>query len=813
MITVKNLEKYFNKGKRNELHVLNGINVEFGSRGLVCILGESGSGKTTLLNTIGGLDTFASGNMDIDGVSFKKYDPKKIEKVRNDSFGYIFQNYYLLQDYTVMYNVKLALSTFDISEEEKEERVTYVLEKLDMARYKKKLVSQLSGGQQQRVSIARALVKSPKIILADEPTGNLDEENTLRTMSILKNIAKDCLVILVSHEKRIANFFADRIIEIQDGKIIKDYENKNCDAYQRMDDGNIYLRDLDCISLDAGEALQISLYQNPEEKHERIRLNLAWKNGKLYIQNLEDYDVLLEGEDVGCEMLDSQKPDIEMTSVEEFDFALPKIETHKTAKLNYKEIWKLAIENICLMGKKQAFIVGILLITAVMMTVTLANFTNSYFYNERDVITEDSHYVTVDTSPEFGDSDKEYKEAFTEFCKKYAFTGKYSDIYKSNGGNLILQYDGFMQLQSVGLKFSDFSYVSLSHVSKEDLIYGRMPKTKSEIVVDKWLIDKTFDTNNPYSSLFESTESFLNQELVSSITGDEFIIVGICDKNEPSIYMDQNKALGLSANGHRIASIEQLQAEYPGEYDNLSLESKSVLVSETAMKGYERRKIDTLGMDNERKYKIVGSFPDEFGVDFVLSEEDCRQIRNDYIIESKSYKIYTENVSKTIKAIKEAAAEYSSTFSVSVYSKYDNDMKNYEKSEEESVSSRNLIAVAAVIVSLFMIYFMIKSNVTSRTEELTVYRLLGIAKGSIIKSYLLEMFLVSSYTVLPAVLITSGVIKFIGSIPSLELQMTFPWLAAVGLIVAMYLLNLFISIIPVYGTLSKPPATLAANKL
>lgn len=115
-------------------------------------------------------------------------------------------------------------------------------------------------------------------------------------------------------------------------------------------------------------------------------------------------------------------------------------------------------------------------------------------------------------------------------------------------------------------------------------------------------------------------------------------------------------------------------------------------------------------------------------------------------------------------------------------------------------------------ISLFMIYFTIKSNVVSRTEELTVYRLIGIAKGSIIKAYLLEMFLVTSYTAIPAVLLTSTVIKFIGSIPSLELGMTYPWWTAVVLIAVIYILNLLISMIPVYGILSKPPATLAAKE-
>ena len=174
MIKVNQLEKYFNKGKKNELHALKGVSVTFEDKGLVCILGESGSGKTTLLNAIGGLDTFQGGSMEIEGITLNKYDSKAVEKIRNDKYGYIFQNYYLLQDYTVAYNVKLALNTFDISEEEKDQRVEYVLQKLDIAKYKKKLVSQLSGGQQQRVSIARALVKSSKIILADEPTGNLD---------------------------------------------------------------------------------------------------------------------------------------------------------------------------------------------------------------------------------------------------------------------------------------------------------------------------------------------------------------------------------------------------------------------------------------------------------------------------------------------------------------------------------------------------------------------------------------------------------------------------------------------------------------
>ncbi len=267
--------------------------------------GESGSGKTTLLNTVGGLDVFQGGTLTVDETILKKYEPKKIEHLRCEKFGYIFQNYYLLQDYTVAYNVKLALSHYDLTDEEKDERVSYVLEQLGIGRYKKKLVSKLSGGQQQRVSIARALVKSPQIILADEPTGNLDEENTIRTMSILRAISKECLVILVSHERRIAEFFADRILEIKDGEITKDYDNHSGSSYERSDDGNIYLPELTCQAMQSDEN-EIEVYQNADSKEEPIRLKMAWKSGKLYIRSDMASDVIFAGKKPDVKSLMSQ---------------------------------------------------------------------------------------------------------------------------------------------------------------------------------------------------------------------------------------------------------------------------------------------------------------------------------------------------------------------------------------------------------------------------------------------------------------------------------------------------------------------------
>lgn len=220
MIKIEKLDKYFNKGKSNENHVLKEVSLELGDRGLVCILGESGSGKTTLLNTIGGLDTFKSGTVKVDDVVLRKYEQNKIERLRNQKFGYIFQNYYLLQDYTVAYNVKLALNVFDLTEEQKDERVDYVLEALGMSRYKKKRISQLSGGQQQRVSIARALAKNPKMLLCDEPTGALDYQTGKAILKLLQDMCrqKGMTVVVITHNSALTPM-ADRVIKIKNGKV------------------------------------------------------------------------------------------------------------------------------------------------------------------------------------------------------------------------------------------------------------------------------------------------------------------------------------------------------------------------------------------------------------------------------------------------------------------------------------------------------------------------------------------------------------------------------------------------------------------
>ena len=245
MIRLEKVNKYYNKGKKNQIHVIDNTSLELGEKGLVALLGPSGCGKTTLLNVIGGLDKIKKGKIYVNGQKISTRWSCKVDKIRNLNIGYIFQDYKLIDNLSVYDNVAIVLKMIGIKDKnEIKKRAKYILNRLNIYRFKSRPASMLSGGQRQRVGIARALVKDPDIILADEPTGNLDSKNSLEIMNIIKAISKNRLVILVTHETELAHFYADRIIEIEDGKIEKDYTNDNKNGLDYRIENNIYLKDL-----------------------------------------------------------------------------------------------------------------------------------------------------------------------------------------------------------------------------------------------------------------------------------------------------------------------------------------------------------------------------------------------------------------------------------------------------------------------------------------------------------------------------------------------------------------------------------------
>lgn len=221
MLEIKNIIKDYKTGA-DTVHALRGVSISFRDSELVAVLGHSGCGKTTLLNIIGGLDRYTSGDLIIDGRSTKEYKDRDWDTYRNHSIGFIFQSYNLIPHQSVLSNVELALTLSGVSKSERRKRAREALEKVGLGDQLHKRPNQMSGGQMQRVAIARALVNDPEILLADEPTGALDSETSLQIMALIKEIAKDRLVIMVTHNPDLANDYATRIVRLVDGEIKSD---------------------------------------------------------------------------------------------------------------------------------------------------------------------------------------------------------------------------------------------------------------------------------------------------------------------------------------------------------------------------------------------------------------------------------------------------------------------------------------------------------------------------------------------------------------------------------------------------------------
>ena len=221
MLELKEIVKAYQTANLVQV-ALNKVSVAFRDNEFVAVLGQSGSGKTTMLNVIGGLDRFQSGDLVIDGISTKNYKARDWDAYRNNRIGFVFQAYNLIPHQSVLANVELALTLSGVSRSERRKRALDALERVGLKDHVNKKPSQMSGGQMQRVAIARALINDPEILLADEPTGALDSKTSVQVMDLLRDVARDRLVIMVTHNPELAHQYATRIVELADGCIVDD---------------------------------------------------------------------------------------------------------------------------------------------------------------------------------------------------------------------------------------------------------------------------------------------------------------------------------------------------------------------------------------------------------------------------------------------------------------------------------------------------------------------------------------------------------------------------------------------------------------
>lgn len=865
MIKINNLDKYYNKGKSNEIHVINNTSITLPDKGLISVLGPSGCGKTTLLNVIGGLDK-ASGEIIYDDLELKKYNMHKIDKYRSAEIGYVFQNYNLLLEETVYNNLAIALEIIGITDkDEVDKRIEYTLKAVGMYKYRKKRAYALSGGQQQRVSIARALIKNTKIIIADEPTGNLDNENTIEIMNILKKISHNSLVLLVTHNQDVANFYSDQIIKILDGKIIDIYDGNNSNSLDINNSNKVYLKDLKLEEV-KNQNIVFKYYTN-NDTHSEITLRIIEKNNTFYISADKNIKLL---EESNLKVIDDHYKALDVDSLKDFNFDTSWYNNQKSKKNIFKDLFSNLVISYNKMrySKKRIkfiylafFMIGIIL---AICTISVTNFLivdDTYF-------TVDKNYYTLNTAP-YDDKRMELNLVYEEDETLIDSVSGYSYVR-------VELYDRLNYKESISYNFQ-LPIIEYSDKANLNFIVGSKP-TAEEIVISKRIAD---DLIKKYKNVYPNYEALLGLELKNN-SGKDIVnlkICGVCDNSYALGYTDEYSYMSIYfniynyfKNNTRLFEIENKYNTYNivsgRDLNSSDLDTKNILYSIENLDAYE--KLGDNVMIDGRNYNVVGLY------EFKNYETplDC------YIINSSSYEFYTnlcswqgfynyeivagseakrynecivsaysgyeigdkvngkivtgifygDISSLMIKSLytKEAYILYNNNLFYGEYMFISNDIEKIEaitnikvvkmfdyynnpatQEQRENLIIFAILALSLLIVCAIFIYFVMHSRMVGDIYTIGVYRSLGASRGSLIKRYLFDILVMITLTsligyVLAQVMYISLAINSNNMIGSNVMKISHLY-NFLGIIV-IYLMSISFGLLPVILLLRKTPA-------
>lgn len=807
MIRLEHVNKYFNKGKKNEIHVINDLNLKLNNNGLVCLLGPSGCGKTTILNAVGGLDKVRNGKIYIDDERITKRSIKKIDKIRNLKVGYIFQDYKLIDSLSVFDNVALVLKMIGIKDKDEiKKRVDYVLETLNIYRYRYRLASMLSGGERQRVAIARAIVKDPDIILADEPTGNLDSKNTLEIMNIIKCISKKRLVILVTHEVNLAKFYADRIIELEDGKVIKDYENETKDFLDYRLENNIYLKDIKYHNDFNDKLNKISVYND----NNNLDITLVVKNGNIYIKSNSNEKIEVIDSNSNVNLIDDHYKKIDYDEVSKYEFNFDKV-INNNYKKKYSSIYNLksmitsGFKKISNYSPIKKFLLLGYMAASMFILFSIARMASAFVINDEDFVKSNNNYVSVAVGKI---DEKKYNDILSVPGIKYAVIGDSLVSFKITYNTLLQNYDVSDLL--VG------SISGLSLISDKDLIYGEMPKNDYEVVVDIMSAKTLFDSENHAKSAGLLSEKDLIGMNISVDNVKDFKIVGITDLKSPSIYIKENLIVDVVNNtSYQDSSddyyfpVKDKDSNY-ANYETYDYTLKNgrvpsgdyeVLVNYDLKDLYELNKnIDT--KINGKKLKVVGYY--------VTKNND----NNILIVNSKmiTYTLFDNNSTMTLATDnKDELVSKLQEKDYNAINSYDKNRNDYIKENKASVNSIIVFTSVILAISLIEIYLMIRSSFLSRIKEVGIYRAIGVKKSDIYKMFASEIMAINLTATLGGIILMGAILYNVSKMKVLGSMVVLNG-TTVGLaLLISFGFNLIMGLIPVYRVVRKRPSEILAR--
>ena len=814
MIEVKHLNKTYDRGRPNANQALYDISLTLPQTGFVCILGPSGCGKTSLLNAIGGLDTFDNGSLTADNTTVTRYGAAAYEAERNRSFGYIFQNYYLLPEHSVAYNVYLGMHSLELTHTEKLHRVKEALESVEMGHYLRRKVSELSGGQQQRVAIARALARKPRVIFADEPTGNLDEANTLNICTLLRRISRTSLVIMVTHEQRIAQFYADRIITLENGRLAEDTQSWERTGLVADPGKALYAGEYEEQTLTA-DGLQLRLLT--QEGAQPVALTVVALTDRIILKLSDRRSVSCGNENQPPVLLEGRCPTVTLDE-DDAPASLAQPEQKQTKAGKGISLSMMTREALHLAGGKGLRTVStalFLVLLTVLLVFTVSDYLTVASIDPEDFIT--THSQILELNVEQGSKLYPQSKGLMPMVQDYLSYLQQSDqdILFVPHVPTIAEYSVtlFTQMEAITLNFGNFSYAPLSILDENTLLYGRMPQNSGEIVVDRWVLDAVARQDGILQNSIADASYFLGCKLQYSKKNYAPTIVGICDSGEPAIYMDTAGLISIGVNGVEVTPLSELRAAHPGEYDDVVLgDNECIVITTNAGSAYATR-IGGYFSTSAHSSLVIKDAIQSDQVSGSIVVDDSRLEPMLWNMVNKRFYLYCQDKAATAAFLSQKASpiEAEGYGIVTVTDRYTDAYRVYEAATGRKADARSIVTVTVILICLAMLYLLQRSQTHSRLGMLAVYRLLGIPRHKLATIFLLESGLFCLLAALPSTVLCWGYIQIAARIPELESALLLPWQAALGVFAAIVCYYAAATLLPLYRLLRLPPAQLAAK--
>ncbi len=848
-VRIQNAHKYYNRGKSNQLHVMDDVNLELPESGLVAIFGQSGCGKTTLLNAVGGLDKIQSGRIEIFGQSIRE----NTDTLRNRYIGYIFQNYNLDIGATVYENVASALRLCGMTDEATiRERVLAALAGVGLERYVSRTPDTLSGGQQQRVAIARALVKNPAIILADEPTGNLDETNTVLVMDILKEISRTHLVLLVTHEESLVDHYCDRVIEIVDGRIMGDRQNQGANGYIQRNKNDIYLGEL-AMTETATPGVTVEYYGDTPAR--ALTLRIVHIGGKLYLKTDDPTVKLLdEGSEIqlkeGVFVNTPPTPEEGKGGPSPLDMSvLPPVEGAHYGRLwHWRNATVAAIREHFTKKRKAGnkllrTCLFLLAVVLVFMTAIIGSGLSGYV-EAREEHNPALFYIPLDSETDYTALNAAMGQHGMDFARLIGMDPTATE------DSLSVKGPAFVTAQSINLT-TDATAVSLSDLPTRTAVAGTTtPTASTDIVITSALADDLIESADAsYIDTYEDLVSMICPTYVG-YGRSNLRIVGVISSDERFYYMDSillsDKVINsyfylpVTNASNLNASVKPAAGEVIHVYeagfaqpsykvgDTVYVLGMALRVSAVLPYTYEyednvitewETEIPPLSEDTTTEDTPGVSFVDGNFYEFILSDEDYGRLAGSVgRTDVTAYNLYEVwgNMHYNhlmIRSSDPAATEafLNSRFGADGFYSPD-DILEQQLSEVTATAVSGGISILVVLgLMCLCIFFIMRSSFMSRLREVGIQRAIGVTRRNLTFRFAVETLFLNLVTTVPGFLATTLFITSLSDSMLFSEIFFFPAWLAITLFVIITAAALLFGILPAYLLLRKTPSEILSK--